>query len=88
MIESYCRASQDEIECCPDNNEELSERTRLDRRRTLTLISIFGVFLICGTMLALTVVHDVQSRAEKEWTEFSCAESDIECLKILCPIFA
>ena len=71
---------------CDDVDHEKEER-RLARRRWIKLVSIGAVFLICGVILTLSVVHDVQARAggDLEWEEFSCQENDEDCLTLLCP---
>ena len=75
-----------EEDYCDDVEEEAEER-RLARRRRITVLSIVGVFLICGVILTMTVVYDVQARAggHMEWEEFSCPGNDESCLSLLCP---
>ena len=70
---------------CQDMDREEEEK-RLARRRWMTLASIASLFLISGTILTLSVVHDVRSRAkEPGWEEFSCPAGDPSCLELLCP---
>ena len=75
-----------EEDCCDDVDVEAEER-RLARRRRITVLSIVGVFLICGVILTMSVVYDVQARAggHMEWEEFSCPGNDESCLSLLCP---
>ena len=75
---------EDEEYCEVDVEEEVKH---LARRRFITVLSIVAVFLICGSILAISVVYDVRARAgaNLDWSEFSCPEDDATCQALLCP---
>jgi hypothetical protein len=80
------RLNSDHEDVCDHVDKEVEEK-RLARRRCITLVSIAALFLISAGILTVSVVHDVQARAEGdlEWEEFSCQQNDLDCMDLLCP---
>ena len=70
-----------------DHVDREEEEKILTRRRWLKLASIVIVFLVCGLILAMSVVHDVEARAgdDLEGEEFTCPDNNDACVSLLCP---
>ena len=82
---SMLRLESEHEDVCDHMVREIEER-RLARRRCITLVAIASLFIISAVILALSVVHDIKARAnDPEWEEFSCQQSDPDCLDLLCP---
>ena len=77
---------ESEHEDVSDHMDREGEERRLARRRCITMVAIASLFVISTVILTLSVVHDVKARAnDPEWEEFSCQQSDPDCLDLLCP---
>ena len=76
--------SEDEDVC--NHMDREGEEKRLAIKRCITMAAIASLFIISAVILTLSVVHDVKARAnDPEWEEFSCQQSDPDCLDLLCP---
>ena len=62
-----------------------AEGNRFRRRRRATIIAIAAIFVTAGTVLIVSVVHDLQNRPEFGYFDEICSESDVECLENKCP---
>ena len=62
-----------------------AEGNRFRRRRRATIIAIAAIFVTAGTVLIVSVVHDLQNRPEFGYFDEICSESDMVCLENKCP---
>ena len=82
---STLRLESEHGDVCEHMDREIEEK-RLARKRSITMVAIATMFIISAVILTLSVVHDVKARSnDPEYEEFSCQQSDPDCLDLLCP---
>ena len=88
----YQTAQSIESALVPDSSDILdgdaveAEGNRFRRRRRATIIAIAAIFVTAGTILIVSVVHDLQNRPEVGFFDEICSTSDAECIENKCPI--
>eukprot|EP00088_Acartia_fossae_P036231 TRINITY_DN37426_c1_g1_i1.p1 TRINITY_DN37426_c1_g1~~TRINITY_DN37426_c1_g1_i1.p1 ORF type:complete len:181 (-),score=46.88 TRINITY_DN37426_c1_g1_i1:281-823(-) len=62
-----------------------AEQHKHMQRRRITILAIVAIFTIAASILIFSVVHDLTSRQEIDYVDFTCEPSDSQCIELFCP---